>query len=73
METRVIYCSVCDREVEVVLKPGTETAAAVPDLEGSACLDIGARCTGSMCPICATSPAEIRQRLEQIAPKRAPA
>jgi hypothetical protein len=59
MTTKTIYCSACDREVEVRLtKEGT--------LEGSVCMDIGDHCTGTMCPICAQAPEKIRLEVERI-------
>jgi hypothetical protein len=57
--TKTIYCSACDRDVEVKL---TEEGK----LEGSVCMDIGETCTGTMCPICAQPPANIRVAVEQI-------
>jgi len=59
MDRRLIYCTACDRDVEVVLRDGHEAGSAEPDLVGSVCLDIGSGCTGSICPICAVS----RQRI----------
>ena len=35
-------------------------------LEGSICMDIGEHCTGTFCPICAESPAQIRVAVERI-------
>ncbi|HEX8903490.1 MAG TPA: hypothetical protein VF771_01470 [Longimicrobiaceae bacterium] len=48
MEKRVIYCTGCDRNVEVLLRDGGE-----PELAGAVCLEVGWRCTGTSCPICA--------------------
>jgi hypothetical protein len=59
MEARVIYCSACDRNVEVVLRQDGELAEA-------ACLDIGERCTGTTCPLGAVPPDEVRARPERI-------
>ena len=55
--TKTIYCSACDRDVRIQLtNPGT--------LEGATCADIGASCTGTLCPICAVAPDVIRNRNE---------
>ena len=56
MPTQKIYCSACDRDVQVV----TPNHNALETLEGAVCLDIGPRCTGVMCPICARAPATMR-------------
>ena len=61
MEKRVIYCTGCDRDVEVVLRDGCEAGGAHPELAGAACLEAGWRCTGASCPICAV-PLEPAQR-----------
>jgi hypothetical protein len=60
METRVIYCTGCDREVTVVLRDGHEAGGPEPELRGSACLEIGAGCMGTSCPICAVTEDEAR-------------
>ena len=60
METRIIYCSACDREVRVVLRTEGEAAGQPPSLEGALCLDIGTTCSGSTCPVCAVSAERIR-------------
>jgi hypothetical protein len=64
MNTRVAYCSACDRDVELLV---TETAmhdaqAPVADAE-VVCLDIGHRCTGALCPIGAVSSTAMMVRL----------
>lgn len=64
MERRTVYCSACDREVQLVLADGR--SGPEPDLTGSVCLDIGESCTGAMCPVCAISPERIRGLLVQI-------
>jgi hypothetical protein len=52
-----MYCSACDRDVRVQLnESGT--------LEGATCADIGASCTGTMCPICAVAPDVLRKNRE---------
>lgn len=57
MEKHRVYCSACDREVELLLREG-----AAGELAGAVCTDIGALCTGAACPICATAPVRIRPR-----------
>ena len=56
--TKMIYCSACDREVAIIMREG--------QLEGSVCMDIGDHCTGTMCPICAQSPEDIREHVVEI-------
>jgi hypothetical protein len=64
MQRRTIYCSACDRDVQVVLDEG-RTGGDL-DLTGAVCLDLGETCTGAMCPVCAVSPERIRELLEDI-------
>jgi hypothetical protein len=63
MEKRVIYCTGCDRDVEVVLRDGSEAGGPRPELAEAACLEVGWRCTGTSCPICAVplDPARARE------------
>ena len=65
MEKRVIYCTGCDREVTVVLRDGAEAAGPHPDLCGAVCLDLGQRCTGTTCPICAVPAKDARAEGER--------
>jgi hypothetical protein len=65
MERRVIYCSACDRNVQVVLGEGGGRGPH-PELYGAVCLDIGEACTGTMCPVGAISPDRIRRELDQM-------
>jgi ferredoxin len=65
MERRVIYCSACDRNIQVVL-PEHRAPGGEPDLHGAVCLDIGETCTGTMCPVGAISPDRIRRELETL-------
>jgi hypothetical protein len=55
--TKTIYCSACDRDVRIQLTDAST-------LEGATCADIGATCTGTMCPICAVAPDVLRTRKE---------
>ena len=61
METKRIYCSPCDRDVTIEVADGKKDFS----LEGSVCLDIGATCTGTMCPICAVPPAVMREKVRK--------
>jgi hypothetical protein len=66
MDTRLIYCTACDRDVEVVLRDELEAGGDAPDLVGAVCLDIGSKCTGSVCPICAVSRQRIMEELAAL-------
>lgn len=63
MKTHLAYCSACDRDVEVMIteSPDHDAQAPIPDPE-IVCLDIGAKCTGSLCPVGAVSPAAMMAR-----------
>lgn len=52
MQTQTAYCSACDQDVHVVVTdpPVHADQASLTDA-GVVCLDFGARCTGSMCPM----------------------
>ena len=52
--------------MEVALRDGHEASGPEPDLVGSICLDIGAQCTGSTCPICAVSRQVILEELAAL-------
>jgi hypothetical protein len=58
MDTKRIYCSACDRDVTIAVADGDKDFK----LEGAVCLDIGATCTGTLCPICAVAPETMRER-----------
>lgn len=60
MKTRTIFCSACDRDVTIEVADGNDST-----LEGAVCLDIGATCTGTLCPICAVPPAVIREKVRK--------
>lgn len=49
MDRRVIYCTGCDRNVEVVV----HDEGGQPVLAGAECSEVGWRCLGTSCPICA--------------------
>jgi hypothetical protein len=58
MKKRTIFCSACDRNVTIEVAEGKNEST----LEGAVCLDIGATCTGTLCPICAVAPEVMRER-----------
>lgn len=65
MKTHVAYCSACDRDVRIALSEEPfagdgHANVADPDV---VCLEIGAQCTGSMCPIGAQPPVVMAARL----------
>lgn len=57
MRELTMYCSARDQDVRVILtdEPVHDGQAPMLDTE-VICLEIGHRCTGQMCPICASSP-----------------
>jgi len=63
MRSHLAYCSACDKEVQIVLPDGSSTS--VQD-SGAVCLEIGHKCTGSLCPIGAAPPAEMAARLIRL-------
>ena len=64
MKTTLAYCSACDRDVQIAIpdEPAFEGHANLKDGE-IVCLEIGDKCTGSMCPIGAQPPAVMAVRL----------
>lgn len=63
MKTQIAYCSACDRDVQVILPvvPLHDAQAPVGDAE-IVCLEVGERCTGSLCPVGAVSPTAMMVR-----------
>jgi len=53
MERRTVYCTACDKEVELALSPAAlhRGQASLPDGQELVCLDFGSRCTGERCPM----------------------
>lgn len=52
MQSHKAYCSACDQDVHVVITDGPRYSDQAPLAESQVvCLDFGARCTGSMCPM----------------------
>ena len=64
MGLRKVYCSGCDREVHVVATDAVheDAQANVPEPE-MVCLEIGAWCTGALCPLGAAEPNAMVARL----------
>ena len=68
MDRRVIYCTGCDRNVEVVI----HDEGGEPVLAGAECSEVGWRCTGTSCPICA-EPLRTRETVKEAAKEAAAA
>ncbi|MDP2470987.1 MAG: hypothetical protein Q8W45_04230 [Candidatus Palauibacterales bacterium] len=66
MERHWAYCSACDRQVEVVLKPVGQTDPATGRPAEIICLEVGHTCTGALCPITDVPPERMREALENI-------
>jgi hypothetical protein len=68
METNVIYCAACDRQVRVAFVTPPQVAdegGAEVDPNGI-CIDYcSSACTGSMCPLFNLPPAEMLERLRE--------
>jgi len=62
------YCSACDQEVRVTLKPGFEAGdePSVHDAEAVVCLEHGSSCTGEMCPVFDVPTEQMREKLEKL-------
>lgn len=62
-----IFCSACDRPVRVMISeaPRTDGQATLHDDE-VVCLEIGASCTGQLCPIGTVAPNEMVARLARL-------
>jgi hypothetical protein len=67
MRELTMYCSARDQDVRVILTDMPESGgqATVFDSE-VVCLEIGEACTGSMCPICAMSPAAVDAKVAKL-------
>ncbi|MFI5311309.1 MAG: hypothetical protein ACHQQ3_08765 [Gemmatimonadales bacterium] len=57
MKSAQLFCSACDRQVKVMITeaPVFDGPATLHD-EEIVCLEIGDRCTGTLCPIGAVEP-----------------
>ncbi|MFN8583136.1 MAG: hypothetical protein U0163_19440 [Gemmatimonadaceae bacterium] len=64
MKPQKVFCSACDRDVRVLMNDSghDDAQANVHDPE-VVCLEIGERCTGSMCPLGAAEPNAMVARL----------
>ena len=64
MKTEQMYCGAWDRFVRVLVAdvPAGERQAPVTDGE-LVCLEIGAHCTGNMCPLGAVQPGALVRRI----------
>ena len=65
VNTHKVYCSACDREVTVMLGDAPSVSggqAPIGDVD-VVCLEIGERCTGALCPVCAVSAEAMDVRL----------
>jgi hypothetical protein len=68
METHVVYCSACDRNVKVVFQGEPHAPdAAGPQVDPSGiCVDYSTEaCTGSMCALFDLPPADMLDKLRQ--------
>src|SRR5690349_6045606 len=65
MKNLEIFCSACDRAVNVLITkaPAGETQANVQDQDEVVCLEIGGHCNGNMCPIGAVEPGAMVRRI----------
>lgn len=70
MDRHCAYCSACDREVEVVVRPGFVAEPGAPVPAGAlVCLAHGKSCTGALCPLIGVPPKEVADRLADLARK----
>ena len=64
MDSHRIFCSACDRNVQVLITPAPHGEAQAPLHDSEVvCLEIGAQCTGNMCPLGAAEPNAMVARL----------
>ena len=66
MNTRMIYCSACDKEVVVIMQAKPDEAEGADVWADVVCTEIGTSCTGTLCPVCAKPPDVIRQELKEL-------
>jgi len=66
MDKHWAYCSACDRQVEVVVKPAAHADPSTGKPEELVCLEVGHTCTGALCPITDVSPEQMRDALDRI-------
>lgn len=65
MKTRLAYCSACDRDVMVEFPEPSDFVDGQANIHDPeiVCLEIGARCTGAMCPVAALPASAMAARL----------
>ena len=64
MQRQIAYCSVCDRDVQLVVTDELSHDGQANLHEGEiVCLEIGDRCASCRCPISDTQPAVMAARL----------
>lgn len=66
MEIRTAYCSACDRNVRVVMKPRAADAEGPPDASDLICLEYGESCTGDMCPLFDVPSEQMKENLKRL-------
>jgi hypothetical protein len=72
MESHLIYCSACDRQVRVAfVGPVEPLAGAGSELDPTGiCLDYcRGTCTGSLCALFNQPPSEMLERLREMGPE----
>ena len=64
MNPQTVFCSACDRNVQVLMSDSghDDAQANVHDPE-MVCMEIGDKCTGSLCPLGAAEPNAMVSRL----------
>ncbi|MGD2121645.1 MAG: hypothetical protein PVJ76_07865 [Gemmatimonadota bacterium] len=64
-EIRYTFCTHCDKEVQVVVSPGTPRngQANLQESDEVVCLDFGNRCDGDVCPLSRCRPVVMGVRL----------
>ncbi len=67
MDKHWAYCSACDRQVEITVRPGGRTDPETGETTDEiVCLEVGHTCTGALCPIMDVTPEEMREALDRI-------
>jgi hypothetical protein len=67
MDKHRAYCSACDRQVDIVVRPGARTNPVTGEAEDEIiCLEMGESCTGSMCPMCDVPTDEMKRSVERL-------
>jgi hypothetical protein len=66
MKTHWAFCSACDRQVEVAVRPVGRDPETGESLDALVCLEVGHTCTGALCPITDVPPEEMREALDRL-------